>query len=196
MSVEGILRRKGRKVFTVSQAAPVPDAVDQMKRDKVGALVVSDDGHVIQGIISERDILDALASYGTGLWEMPVRDIMTKRVESCRPEDSLKQIMSVMTQRRFRHMPVADENGLCGMVSIGDVVVQRLEGSELETQVAREALILSRYGIPGPSAGAPATTAGLSVCPAAAGLRRGPRIGFRKNPRFSITGPIFRPLPP
>lgn len=144
MSVEGILRRKGRKVITIPQATAVPDAVDRMKRDRVGALVVSEDGHNIQGIVSERDILHAFASYGAGLVEMSVQDIMTKRVEACRPEDSLKQIMSVMTQRRFRHMPVVDDNGLCGMVSIGDVVAQRLENAELETNVAREALILSR----------------------------------------------------
>ena len=144
MSVERILKRKGRKVFTVPQAIPVPDAVDRMKRERVGTLVVSDDGRTIQGIISERDILHALASYGAGLMEMSVRDIMTKRVEACQLEDSLKQIMSTMTNRRFRHMPVVDDGGLCGMVSIGDVVVQRLEDAELETNVAREALILSR----------------------------------------------------
>jgi len=144
MSVEGILSRKGRNILTVSQATSIPEAVDQMKRDKVGALVVSDDGHDIQGIISERDILHAFASHGAGLTEMSVQDIMTKQVEACRPEDSLKQIMSVMSQRRFRHMPVVDDSGLCGMVSIGDVVAQRLEDAELETNVAREALILSR----------------------------------------------------
>ncbi len=144
MSVAGILKRKGKKVFIVSQTTAIPDAVDRMKRDKVGALVVSDDGHEIQGIISERDILHALASHGAALMEMAVEDIMTRRVEACHPDDSLKQIMSVMTQRRFRHMPVVDEDGLCGMVSIGDVVVQRLEDAELETNVAREALILSR----------------------------------------------------
>jgi CBS domain-containing protein len=144
MSVAGILKRKGKKVFIVSQTTAIPDAVDRMKRDKVGALVVSDDGHEIQGIISERDILHALASHGTALMGMAVEDIMTRRVEACRPDDSLKQIMSVMTQRRFRHMPVVDEDGLCGMVSIGDVVVQRLEDAELETNVARESFSLSR----------------------------------------------------
>lgn len=144
MSVERILKRKGRKVLTVLQATSVPDAVDRMKREKVGALVVSDDGRTIQGIISERDILNALASYGAGLKDMSVRDIMTTRVESCKLEDSLKQIMSIMTNRRFRHMPVVDDNGLCGMVSLGDVVFQRLQDAELETSVAREALILSR----------------------------------------------------
>lgn len=144
MSVERILKRKGRKVLTIPQATVVADAVDRMKRERVGALVVSDDGRNIQGIISERDILHALASHGAALLEMAVRDIMTTRVEACEPGDELKQIMSTMTNRRFRHMPVVDDQGLCGMVSIGDVVVQRLEDAELETNVAREALILSR----------------------------------------------------
>jgi len=144
MSVERILKRKGTKVLTVLQATSVPDAVGRMKRERVGALVVSDDGRTIQGIISERDILNALASYGAGLMGLCVRDIMTTRVESCRKEDSLKQIMSIMTNRRFRHMPVVDDDGLCGMVSLGDVVFQRLQDAELETSVAREALILSR----------------------------------------------------
>ncbi len=144
MSVERILKRKGRKVLTIPQATAVADAVDRMKRERVGALVVSDDGRGIQGIISERDVLHALASHGAGLLEMSVRDIMTTRVEACAPDDDLKRIMSTMTNRRFRHMPVVDDEGLCGMVSIGDVVVQRLEDAELETSVAREALILSR----------------------------------------------------
>lgn len=144
MSVEEILKHKGRKVLTVLQASSVPHAVTRMKREKVGALVVSDDGRTIQGIVSERDILHALASHGAGLMEMSVHDVMTTRVEACRPEDSLKHVMSVMTNRRFRHMPVVDDDGLCGIVSIGDVVVQRLADAELETNVAREALILSR----------------------------------------------------
>ena len=73
-----------------------------------------------------------------------ISTIMTRRVESCTLDASLKQVMSVMTLRRFRHMPVMDDGGLCGMISIGDVVKQRLEEAELETNVAREALILSR----------------------------------------------------
>lgn len=144
MSVEQILKRKGRKVLTILQSKSLPDAVDLMKRERVGALVVSDDGRTIQGIISERDIVHAFASHGAGLTQMSVGDIMTTRVEACEPGDGLKHIMSVMTNRRFRHMPVVDDDGLCGIVSVGDVVVQRLEEAELETSVAREALILSR----------------------------------------------------
>jgi CBS domain-containing protein len=144
MSVAGILNKKGSSVLTVSQTTPIPEAIDRMKRKRVGALVVSDNGRDIQGIVSERDVLNALASSGAELLTMKVEDIMTRRVESCVPQDNVKHVMSVMTQGRFRHMPVVDDDGLCGIISIGDVVKQRLEEAELETNVAREALILSR----------------------------------------------------
>ncbi len=144
MSVAGILNKKGSRVLTVLQTTPIPEAIDRMKRERVGALVVSDNDRDIQGIISERDVLHALASNGAELLTMKVEDIMTRRVESCVPQDNVKRVMSIMTQGRFRHMPVVDDSGLCGMISIGDVVKQRLEEAELETHVAREALILSR----------------------------------------------------
>ena len=144
MSVAGILNKKGSRVLTVLQTTPIPEAIDRMKRERVGALVVSDNDRDIQGIISERDVLHALASNGAEILAMKVEDIMTRRVESCVPQDNVKRVMSIMTQHRCRHMPVVDDDGLCGIISIGDVVKQRLEEAELETNVAREALILSR----------------------------------------------------
>ena len=144
MTVTGILNKKGRAVLTVPQTTPISEAIEIMHRERVGALVVSSDDRTLEGIVSERDVLAALATSGAALLDFTVQDIMTRRVESCAPGDSLKRVMSVMTQRRFRHMPVLDDSGLCGMISIGDVVKQRLEEAELETNVAREALILSR----------------------------------------------------
>jgi CBS domain-containing protein len=144
MTIAGILNKKGTRVLTVLRTTPVLEAVDRMKREKIGALVVSDNGRDIQGIVSERDVLHALASNGAGLLTMKVEDIMTRRVESCVPQDNVKRVMSIMTQHRCRHMPVVDDDGLCGMISIGDIVKQRLEEAELETSVAREALIFSR----------------------------------------------------
>lgn len=144
MSVKEILNKKGARVLTVPQATAIPDAIERMKREKIGSLVVSDNGRDIHGIISERDVLSALAEQGAGLLTMTVADIMTRRVECCAPEDNIKHVMAVMTQHRFRHMPVVGDDGLCGIISIGDVVKQRLEDSEIETNVAREALILSR----------------------------------------------------
>lgn len=144
MNVTGVLNKKGSAVLTVLQTAPISEAIEKMHREKVGALVVSHDGKTLQGIVSERDVLAALATVGAALMNLKVEDIMTRRVKYCAPDDSLKQVMSIMTQRRFRHMPVMDDDGLCGIVSIGDVVKQRLEEAELETNVAREVLILSR----------------------------------------------------
>lgn len=144
MSVGEILHKKGKKVISVPSTTPIMEAVGRMRREKVGALVVSSDGHSVDGIISERDVLNALATEGTALLDHTVADIMTRRVELCGPEDNTKQIMAIMTQRRFRHMPVIDDNGLCGMISLGDIVKQRLEEAEIETNVAREALIFSR----------------------------------------------------
>lgn len=144
MTVTGILNKKGSAVLTVLQTTPISEAIEKMHREKIGALVVSSDNRTLQGIVSERDVLAALATRGAALMNLKVEDIMTRRVQSCAPDDSLKQVMSVMTQRRFRHMPVMNDDGLCGMISIGDVVKQRLEEAELETNVAREVLILSR----------------------------------------------------
>lgn len=144
MSVAEILHKKGRKVISVPPTTPVMEAVGRMRREKVGALVISSDGHSIQGIMSERDVLNNLASEGAALLDRRVEEIMTRRVEVCSPDDDTKGIMATMTRRRFRHMPVVDENGLCGMISIGDIVKQRLEEAEIEANVAREALILSR----------------------------------------------------
>lgn len=144
MSVAEILHKKGRKVISVPPTTSVADAVGRMRREKVGALIVSSDGRGIQGIVSERDVLNGLAEQGAALLERKVQDIMTRRVEYCGPEDGTKEIMTTMTQRRFRHMPVVDESGLCGMISIGDIVKQRLEEAEIETNVAREAFIFSR----------------------------------------------------
>lgn len=144
MSVSEILHKKGSKVINVPPTTSVMEAVTRMSRERVGALVVSSDGRSVEGIISERDVLNALASKGAALMNHAVADFMTRRVEICGPEDDTKEIMAIMTQRRFRHMPVVDQNGLCGMISIGDIVKQRLEEAVIETNVAREALIFSR----------------------------------------------------
>ena len=143
MNVAGILKKKGRRVLTVPQTAPVSQAATRLIQDRIGVLVVSGNGRDIQGIVSERDVLHALCSYGVDLVTMKVDDIMTRHVETCTPHDDVKHVLSMMTQHRFRHMPVVGENGLCGIISIRDIVKYRLEEGERETDVAREALVLS-----------------------------------------------------
>jgi len=144
MNVAEILKKKGTRVVTVPETMPVLEAVCRMTYDRIGALVVSRDGRNIEGIITERDVLHALAGNGAGLATMKVEDIMTRYVESCSPQDDLKHVMSLMAQHRFRHMPVVGENGLCGIISVADVIKQRLQEGEPESEVAREALNFAR----------------------------------------------------
>ncbi|MBU6507069.1 MAG: CBS domain-containing protein, partial [Alphaproteobacteria bacterium] len=102
------------------------------------ALVVSADGHRLDGILSERDIVHALADRGTAVLDLRVDELMTRRVVSCTPTDTIAELMGEMTRRRIRHLPVVDRGRLVGLVSIGDVVKNRLEEMEFETTSLRQ----------------------------------------------------------
>jgi len=107
-------------------------------------MVVSEDGRSVLGIISERDVVRGLAERGPRILEAPVAEMMTRQVVSCGPRDTVKQVMAEMTKRRIRHIPVLADGVLCGIISIGDVVKNRLEEMETETNVLREAYIARR----------------------------------------------------
>lgn len=129
MNVQSILGGKGNDVATIAQTASVCDAVRVLGERRIGALVVSGDGLVIEGIISERDIVRLAA--GGSLDGYTVGAVMSTDVVTCSAGDGVDRLMSLMTERRIRHLPVVDERGhLSGIVSIGDVVKARL--SELE----------------------------------------------------------------
>jgi CBS domain-containing protein len=130
MKISSLLARKGSKVSTIGGDATVGDAVDELRAHKIGALVVSSDGEHIDGILSERDVVRALADERAGVLDRPVSSIMTSTVFTCGPEDDIELLMSVMTERRIRHVPVVESGLLCGIVSIGDVVKNRID--ELE----------------------------------------------------------------
>jgi len=140
MSVKTILERKGRHVETIGASATVKEAADRMREKKIAALVVTD-GAAIEGMVSEREIVDALSRFGGALTGKKVRDVMTRDVVTVEPEDSVKRAMALMTQYRTRHLPVIRECGIAGLVSIGDVVKHRLEDLELEANVLRDAYI-------------------------------------------------------
>ena len=144
MDVDGILRAKGARVVTIEPEASVAELVRVLRKERIGALVVSRDGQVIDGIVSERDIVRGLADHGAGVLGLAVRDVMTASVATCGPHDSVKQLMAQMTRRRIRHLPVVDDGRLAGIVSIGDVVKNRLEEMETETNVLREAYLANR----------------------------------------------------
>jgi len=139
MKVGSILQVKGRDVETVRPETSLEIAVHKLSSLGFGALVVSEDGEHLAGVISERDVVRGLAKHGTRLLDLTVGDVMTKRGPVCSPDDSIRHVMAEMTRTRQRHLPVVDAGKLCGVVSIGDVVKRRLEDMELETNVLRDA---------------------------------------------------------
>jgi CBS domain-containing protein len=137
MNVEAILRSKGRSVATIRPDATVAAAVRELKTRGIGALLVSEDGKQVAGILSERDIVHALAEQGAGLLATTVDRLMTRKVITCLPEDTVSDLMGRMTQHRFRHLPVVKDGALLGIVSIGDLVKNRIEEVEFEADSLR-----------------------------------------------------------
>src|SRR5438105_2691414 len=137
MNVETILRAKGSAVATIRPDETVGAAVKELISRNVGALVVSEDGETVDGIISERDIVHGLADHGAALLALNVADMMTRRVVTCELADTVDQLIAEMTYRRIRHFPVVQNGRLCGIVSIGDVVKNRLDEVEFEAQSMR-----------------------------------------------------------
>ena len=133
MNVDAILKVKGDAVVTIRPTASVAEAVEALCRHRIGALVVSANGTEPQGILSERDLVHELGSHGAALFERRVEDLMTKTVVTCGPQDRVADLMALMTERRIRHLPVLRNGKLAGIVSIGDVVKNRLDEIELES---------------------------------------------------------------
>lgn len=128
MTVANILKIKGKVYKTVKPDETIQEFAQHLKDDRIGAMIVTDDGVALQGIISERDIAYGLAKKGEKLAGMKVSDIMTRVVLVCSPQDSIDEVMDLMTQRRIRHLPVKDGDELVGMISMGDVVKAHLTG--------------------------------------------------------------------
>jgi CBS domain-containing protein len=139
MKVESILRAKGRQVTTIQPWATVTEAVARLDGPpQIGALVVTGVAHGFTGIIRERDVVRSLGRYGPGALDMRVSEIMSRRVPTCAPTDSVVLVMSLMTRTRHRHVPVLEGDELVGLVSIGDLVRGRVNEMELEIGVLRD----------------------------------------------------------
>ncbi|MDH3678621.1 MAG: CBS domain-containing protein [Acidimicrobiia bacterium] len=139
MQVADLLKKKGREVATIEPTATIGSVCDLLRERGIGALVVSADGTTIDGIISERDIVRALgAGASDDLLERPCHDIMTAEVFTCSNGDRVQHLMSMMTEKRIRHLPVEDGGGLAGIISIGDVVKHRLSELEEETRLLED----------------------------------------------------------
>ncbi|HET6969102.1 MAG TPA: CBS domain-containing protein [Ornithinibacter sp.] len=137
MRISDVVKRKGGTVITVRTDASVVELLDLLSEHRIGALVVSDDGETVHGIVSERDIVRHLHTDGAALLEAPVSQIMTAEVHTCRPEDSLDDVESAMTERRFRHVPVVVDGKFVAIVSIGDVVKNRIDDLQAERDQLR-----------------------------------------------------------
>jgi CBS domain-containing protein len=139
MNVQSILNAKGVDVATVLPDASLAQAAAELRDRGVGALVVSSDGRTLVGILSERDVVRALAAHGASVLGRTVASTMSTQVVTCAAEDSVESLMAAMTERRIRHLPVVDAEGvLGGIVSIGDVVKLRLGQLESENQALHE----------------------------------------------------------
>lgn len=134
MHARQILEGKGSEVATVDPQAPVRDAVAELARHNIGALVVSPDGREVVGIMSERDVVRWLGTDGTAVLDRPVESIMKREVKTCSPDESTDDLMGTMTQGRFRHVPVVEDGQLIGIISIGDVVKVRIDELDLERE--------------------------------------------------------------
>ena len=132
MSVATILNEKGTEVATAPAETTLAEIARQLHQRRIGAVVITGPGGTIEGIVSERDIVSGIAKAGPEVLGRPVGEVMTRDVHTCDPGDSIYEIMNVMTEHRIRHLPVVVDGELQGIVSIGDVVKQRIAEVEFE----------------------------------------------------------------
>ena len=141
MFVSDILAQKGGLVFTVTPGTSIAQLSQQLSTRRIGSVLVLDGEGSVAGIVSERDLVRALASHGAKAMELEARQVMTRDVVTCDPDDSIDRVMQTMTQGRFRHLPVVRHGELLGLVSIGDVVKARLEETKHETEALKAYIV-------------------------------------------------------
>jgi len=137
MNIAQILKAKGRAVATVRPDASLFEIINKLAQKRIGAIVVVGDNGEVVGIISERDIIRRLAAQGEAALNEPVSQSMTSSVISCQETSTIDEIMEVMTQGRFRHVPVIEDGALVGIVSIGDIVKNHIAEVEMEVTAMR-----------------------------------------------------------
>ena len=138
MYVSALLENKGANVITAAPNTTVDKAVALLAENKIGVLVISADGKSVDGILSERDIVRALAEQGNDIGNADAATLMSRDVVSCAPGDTIESLMGLMTERRIRHLPVLEDGILAGIVSIGDIVKHRLAEIESEADALRQ----------------------------------------------------------
>ena len=141
MFVSDILSQKGGLVFSVTPATSMAEVSKQLSARRIGSVLVLNEASSVVGIVSERDLVRALAAHGPQALDLEARQIMTRDVVTCDPDDSIDEVMQAMTTGRFRHLPVVQRGELLGLVSIGDVVKARLEEAEHETEALKAYIV-------------------------------------------------------
>lgn len=134
MRIGEILDRKGSEVVTIRPDATLHDVLRQLEQHGIGALVVSTDGTEVEGIVTERDLVRILAQRGASALDGAVASAMTRSVRTCGRDASCDEVMSMMTESRFRHLPVVESGALVGIISIGDVVKSTIDELEVKAQ--------------------------------------------------------------
>ncbi len=138
MQVQTILNAKGSEVITVKPDSSVRDLATLLRENRIGAVIVSNNGSLIEGIVSERDIVRQLTDFGPKFLSVKVNKIMTRDVLTCAPTDTVDTCMELMTGRRIRHLPVAVAGKLTGLVSIGDIVKAKMDEIRLEAESLKQ----------------------------------------------------------
>jgi CBS domain-containing protein len=141
MFVSDILSQKGGLVFTVTPDTTIAQIAQLLSARRIGSVLVMADGDAIDGIVSERDLVRAIAGQGAAALDLEVRQVMTREVVTCHPDDPIEHVMGLMTTGRFRHLPVVDRGELVGLISIGDVVKARLEETQHETEALKAYIV-------------------------------------------------------
>jgi CBS domain-containing protein len=132
--VSEVLRNKGFEVATVRPDETMADVVAMLTRNRIGAAPVLDERGRLAGIISERDVMRGIAAHGDRVLTLSAQELMTREVQTCSPNDEMVELMEIMTNQRIRHLPVMQDGSLIGIVSIGDVVKQRLAEAHFELE--------------------------------------------------------------
>jgi len=138
MTVKEILSHKGTDVVTADPHASIADAVKLLADRRIGAVVVTGADRRIVGILSERDIVRALAEKGAEALAAPVAEVMTRKVDTCSLAQTVSELMEQMTSGKFRHVPVVEQGRLAGIISIGDVVKSRVQEMEQESAALKD----------------------------------------------------------
>ena len=147
MTVEKLLRNKTKNYFVVAPGRRVIDVIDILVANDVGAVIVSDNGISIDGILSERDVIQAMKSMGRKVFDARVADLMTKNVVTCQADYSVSRVMALMINHRIRHVPVVDGDIICGLVSIRDIIELRLREVQKEAEDMRHYIAGDDYNL-------------------------------------------------